>query len=111
MRRTGRNESEVWSAERKQRLRDLHADASLSYEQIAERIGVNKNQLSGKARRMGLPPRPSPILRPGADTLPSPPPPPQLAGRYTLPPLAVLLMEPPDLSAAIDRARRESEAR
>jgi hypothetical protein len=111
MRRTGRQESDLWGEERKRQLRELHADPALSYEEIAQRIGVNKNQLSGKARRMGLPPRPSPIIRPGVNTPTCPPPPPQLAGRYTLPPLAVLLMEPPDLSAAIDRARRESEAR
>lgn len=53
----------AWSQDRSERLEKLwHAGKSAS--EIAEEIGgVTRNMVLGRARRMGLPSRPSPIIK------------------------------------------------
>lgn len=53
----------VWNDERLERLEKLWAEG-LSISQIGEALGVSRNSIAGKAHRMGLPKRPSPISRP-----------------------------------------------
>jgi GcrA cell cycle regulator len=85
----------VWTAERETKLRTLWLlakDEELSTKQIADRMLISKNAVVGKAYRLGLPPRPSPILRAAIQHPPRP------GHRYpikgsTLPPLTA--MEPP----------------
>ena len=48
--------TEWWTDAKKQALRELHAE-KLPYRVIAERLGVNKNAVSGQAHRLGLPSR------------------------------------------------------
>jgi GcrA cell cycle regulator len=70
----------TWSAEKDDTLRKLWAEG-LSASLIAERMGTTKNAIVGRARRLRLPSRPSPIRRnaspppvrrvkPGVSTLP-----------------------------------------
>lgn len=56
-----------WNDETIARLRLLW-DEGLSTAEIGRRLGVSKNAVVGKAHRMMLPPRPSPIRRDGAAT-------------------------------------------
>jgi GcrA cell cycle regulator len=53
-----------WPAETIQRLRDLW-DEGLSTADIGRRLGLTKNAVVGKAHRLDLPARPSPIRRDG----------------------------------------------
>ena len=55
----------VWTDERIEKLKELWAQG-LSISQIGEALGVSRNAIAGKAHRMGLPKRPSPISRPKA---------------------------------------------
>lgn len=64
-------------------LRDWWPDLSISTGEIGRRLHVSKNAIVGKAHRLRLDPRPSPIIR--EPKLPSAPP---VAPRATLPPLA-----------------------
>ena len=50
----------VWTSERLEELKKLWAEG-LSISQIGESLGVSRNSIAGKAHRMGLPKRPSPI--------------------------------------------------
>ena len=52
----------VWTGERVAELRRLW-DEGLSTAEIGRRLGVSKNAVVGKAHRLGLPPRQSPIRR------------------------------------------------
>ena len=52
--------SNVWSDERLAELEKLWSEG-LSISQIGEALGVSRNSIAGKAHRMGLPKRPSPI--------------------------------------------------
>ena len=52
----------VWTDERLEELEKLWAKG-LSISQIGEALGVSRNAIAGKAHRMGLPKRPSPISR------------------------------------------------
>ena len=54
-----------WTPERTERLRALWA-ANVSTEKIAQQLHTSKNAAVGKAHRMNLPSRPSPIKRSGA---------------------------------------------
>lgn len=55
--------SSPWTPYRISRLEELW-DTGLSCSEIAERLGdVNRNAVIGKARRLGLPHKPSPIIR------------------------------------------------
>ncbi len=59
-----------WDEEAIQRIRTLWAEG-YSTAEIGRRMGVSKNAIVGKAHRLVLPPRPSPIRR---DAAPSKPP-------------------------------------
>lgn len=52
----------VWTDERLGQLEKLWAEG-LSISQIGEALGVSRNSIAGKAHRMGLPKRPSPISK------------------------------------------------
>lgn len=54
-----------WTAETIAHLRTLWTEGDSTAE-IGRRMGISKNAVVGKAHRLGLPPRPSPIL--GRDT-------------------------------------------
>jgi GcrA cell cycle regulator len=54
----------TWNDERIAELRKLW-DEGLSASIIGERLGISKNAVVGKAHRLKLPPRPSPIKRGG----------------------------------------------
>ena len=56
----------VWTDERLEELKKLWAQG-LSISQIGEALGVSRNAIAGKAHRMGLPKRPSPIIKPKAE--------------------------------------------
>ena len=56
----------VWTDERIEKLKELWTQG-LSISQIGKAIGVSRNAIAGKAHRMGLPKRPSPISRPKAE--------------------------------------------
>ena len=77
-----------WNAEAIDRLRALWAEGHSTAE-IGRRMGVSKNAVVGKAHRLSLPARPSPIRR---DVVATPRPAP--ARRHTLPPLRAALREP-----------------
>ena len=77
-----------WNAEAIDRLRALWAEGHSTAE-IGRRMGVSKNAVVGKAHRLSLPARPSPIRR---DVIAAPRPAP--ARRHTLPPLRAALREP-----------------
>jgi GcrA cell cycle regulator len=79
-----------WNDETIVRLRNLWNEG-LSTAEIGRRMGVSKNAVVGKAHRLGLAARPSPIRRDGSGvTLPRPPAPRRVVGP-TLPPLAASL--------------------
>lgn len=56
----------VWTDERLEELKKLWTQG-LSISQIGEALGVSRNAIAGKAHRMGLPKRPSPISKPKAE--------------------------------------------
>jgi GcrA cell cycle regulator len=63
--------AQTWSAEAITRLRELWSDLRLSCAEIARRLGVSKNAVVGKAHRLKLPARPSPIQKKGAQEVKS----------------------------------------
>jgi GcrA cell cycle regulator len=75
-----------WAEETIVRLRALW-DEGLSTAEIGRRLGVSKNAVVGKAHRLDLPARPSPIRRDGSGAAPRRSAPRRLAGP-TLPPLS-----------------------
>ncbi len=77
-----------WTTEAIDRLRGLWVEGHSTAE-IGRRMGISKNAVVGKAHRLALPARPSPIRREA-----SAPPRPAPARRQTLPPLRVALREP-----------------
>ncbi len=79
-----------WGADMISRLRALW-DEGLSTSEIGRRLGISKNAVVGKAHRLDLPDRPSPIKRSG-EPRPSRP---RRAGRTTLPPLMGASAPPP----------------
>jgi GcrA cell cycle regulator len=84
-----------WNEETIARLRELWAEGHSTAE-IGRRLGVSKNAVVGKAHRLNLPARPSPIRRDGTPTAPRPAVPRRLVGP-TLPPLPAGLPLPADL--------------
>lgn len=79
-----------WTAEAIERLKALWAEGHSTAE-IGRRMGISKNAVVGKAHRLSLPARPSPIRREtlGATPRPAQPraPRPPVAPRTTLPPV------------------------
>jgi len=75
----------VWSEETILRLKELW-DQGLSTAEIGRRLGVSKNAIVGKAHRLDLTARPSPIRREPSARTERPAPPVRLDGP-TLPPL------------------------
>ena len=53
-----------WTEERLKTLKNLW-DEGLSISQIGEKLGVTRNAVAGKAHRLGLPKRQSPISASG----------------------------------------------
>lgn len=82
-----------WSEEVITKLRVLWGEGHSTAE-IGRRLSISKNAVVGKAHRLNLPPRPSPIRR-GVDgsTSPRPPAPRRMQGP-TLPPLAASMGAP-----------------
>jgi GcrA cell cycle regulator len=76
-----------WNDETIVRLRSLWNEG-LSTAEIGRRLAVSKNAVVGKAHRLGLAARPSPIRRDGARATPSRPAAPRRLTGPTLPPLA-----------------------
>jgi GcrA cell cycle regulator len=93
-----------WSEDTIQNLRTLWAEG-LSTAEIGRRLGISKNAVVGKAHRLDLPARPSPIRRGGPGS-PSPrrAAPRRLAGP-TLPPLSSTQVLPAMAHAALMAAR------
>ncbi len=87
-----------WNEETIARLRALWAEG-LSTAEIGRRMGISKNAVVGKAHRLNLPARPSPIRREGAGGAPRPVAPRRVTGP-TLPPLAAASAPPPQLGTA-----------
>ena len=87
-----------WNEETIARLRALWAEG-LSTAEIGRRMGISKNAVVGKAHRLNLPARPSPIRREGAGGAPRPVVPRRVTGP-TLPPLAAASAPPPQLVTA-----------
>lgn len=79
-----------WDEDMVARLRGFW-DAGHSTAEIGRRLGVSKNAVVGKAHRLALPPRPSPIRRDAA--APRGPQPPRVSGP-TLPPVGAPEAEP-----------------
>ncbi len=75
-----------WNAETIERLRGLWAEG-YSTAEIGRRMGISKNAVVGKAHRLNLPSRPSPIRREAGGRSSRPPQPRRVTGP-TLPPLA-----------------------
>ena len=75
-----------WNEETIARLRALWAEG-LSTAEIGRRMTISKNAVVGKAHRLNLPARPSPIRREGASGAPRPVTPRRVTGP-TLPPLS-----------------------
>lgn len=73
-----------WNDENIARLRELWAEGHSTAE-IGRRMGISKNAVVGKAHRLSLPPRPSPIRREEVEAK-TPPAPRRVTGP-TLPPL------------------------
>jgi GcrA cell cycle regulator len=86
-----------WTEEAIGRLRVLWSEGHSTAE-IGRRLGVSKNAVVGKAHRLDLPARPSPIRRDGNGGAPRRPAPPRIAGP-TLPPLSSTALPANDLAA------------
>lgn len=100
----------VWDQEVIDQLRQLWTEGHGTAE-IGRRLGVSKNAIVGKAHRLDLDGRPSPIRRPAPGQPPAavhyprlqPPPLPPLASLMA-PPARVLMLPPPRPVAAIAQA-------
>ena len=87
-----------WNEETIARLRALWAEG-FSTAEIGRRMTISKNAVVGKAHRLNLPARPSPIRREGAAAIPRPPALRRVTGP-TLPPLAAASAPAPQLASA-----------
>jgi len=86
-----------WADEVIIRLRELWSEGHSTAE-IGRRLGVSKNAVVGKAHRLELPARPSPIRREG-ERLPSRSGPPRRLAGPTLPPLSSASLGSPSLGS------------
>lgn len=87
-----------WNDETIARLRELWAEG-LSTAEIGRRMSVSKNAVVGKAHRLNLPARPSPIRRDGAGVVARPPAARRVTGP-TLPPLSAAAIPAPVAAVA-----------
>ena len=90
-----------WNDETIARLRALWAEG-LSTAEIGRRMGISKNAVVGKAHRLNLPARPSPIRCEGAVSAPRPQAPRRVT-RPTLPPLATASTPPQIITAPLSQ--------
>jgi GcrA cell cycle regulator len=90
-----------WNEEAIVRLRALWAEGHSTAE-IGRRLGVSKNAVVGKAHRLDLPARPSPIRRDGNGGAARRPAPRRVAGP-TLPPLSSTAMPAVETPPALPR--------
>ena len=81
-----------WNDENIAQLRQFWAEG-LSTAEIGRRMSVSKNAVVGKAHRLNLSPRPSPIRRDGIGLAARPAPPRRVTGS-TLPPLLAAVIAP-----------------
>lgn len=88
-----------WTDETITRLRSLWAEG-LSTAEIGRRLNISKNAVVGKAHRLSLPARPSPIRRSNGETSPRPAAPKRTQGP-TLPPLSPSVSAPVPVLRAI----------
>ena len=93
-----------WNDETIARLRELWAEG-LSTAEIGRRMSVSKNAVVGKAHRLNLPPRPSPIRRDGVTTAARPAAPRRVTGP-TLPPLSAAVPAAAAAPAAVPPPHR-----
>ncbi|HET6607086.1 MAG TPA: GcrA family cell cycle regulator [Rhodopila sp.] len=99
----------VWNEETIRQLKDLWAEGHSTAE-IGRRLGVSKNAIVGKAHRLELDARPSPIRREsGKSDSDRPTPFPRPAGP-TLPPLASASVPPPMVRIDPPAPRRPAAA-
>lgn len=96
-----------WNEETIARLRALWAEG-LSTAEIGRRLHVTKNAVVGKAHRLHLPPRPSPIRRAPDGTVAAAPRP--QPGRPAEPTLPAMLAPPPAPVTEPSPTRRPAEA-
>jgi len=98
-----------WTEEAIAKLRALWAEG-LSTAEIGRRLNISKNAVVGKAHRLSLPPRPSPIRRAEGDA-PARAVAPKRAQGPTLPPLAASMASPvPGLRAIIPAPKQSQRA-
>ncbi len=88
-----------WTDEAIARLRTLWAEG-LSTAEIGRRLNISKNAVVGKAHRLNLPARPSPIRRTAGDSAPRQVTPKRTQGP-TLPPLSASVSTPVPVLRAI----------
>jgi GcrA cell cycle regulator len=81
-----------WTEEAIAKLRTLWAEGHSTAE-IGRRLNISKNAVVGKAHRLNLPPRPSPIRRHEGESAPRPSAPKRAQGP-TLPPLSASMGTP-----------------
>jgi GcrA cell cycle regulator len=93
-----------WNEETIEKLRALWAEGHSTAE-IGRRMGVSKNAVVGKAHRLNLPPRPSPIRRGGERT-----PRRRLPRRVTGPTLPALNAALPPMPTDMPRPAMERQA-
>jgi len=96
-----------WTDEVIEKLRQLWAEG-LSTAEIGRRLNISKNAVVGKAHRLNLSPRPSPIRRLGTDA-PARAPAPRRTQGPTLPPLAAAMGAPVPSLRAIMPAPKASQ--
>ncbi len=104
-----------WTEEAIERLRALWAEGHSTAE-IGRRMGISKNAVVGKAHRLNLPARPSPIRRDGAgEARPQAAPRPARVAapspRSTLPPVAPAAVAAPKPAPAVVRPFPRASAR
>jgi GcrA cell cycle regulator len=100
-----------WTEEVIAKLGALWAEGHSTAE-IGRRLNISKNAVVGKAHRLNLPPRPSPIRRhDGSKPISSRPPAPRRALGPTLPPLAASIAPPvPPLRAIMPAPKQTMRA-
>lgn len=96
-----------WTEETISRLSSLWAEG-LSTAEIGRRLNISKNAVVGKAHRLNLPSRPSPIRRMEGNATPRQTPPKRTQGP-TLPPLSPSMNSPimPALRAIVSSSKQQ----